>query len=365
MTDNASPPAAADDGESASNAPRVVFISYKHDDVAIATQIASHFRDLAEQAERNIEVFVSNHPDFQGARFGATLQEEIARHLRITEVFFLVYTGRNKDYSWCMYEAGLATNPESAEGTRVIVFSMVGDVPEVFSGKVVVKARERGALEQLFRDFFFKPDFFPGERGALFDDNKLMRDATARKANELYTALSDYFDLDERREVPRWPTISLQFAQSAVAKFLDLVKQDPSAFSANGGARSAAITHFLENGIVTHSEKQGSEAFGFNWENAPVPLGRIRENWIDQRQTVSDRHIARNTPWDIVLAREVYNICRNTTVAPDWSPFLDLENTQKWLYPLISTSFINGDGSREFRIRIVPSLAPGDVVAGE
>jgi len=133
--------------------PTWLFISYKHEDVAVAEKVTSQFREIAEA---KVDIVLSNYPDLNGAGFGGTLQDEIAKQLQVTEVFFFIYTGSDKYYPWCMYEAGLAApRPESLKDTRVIVFSLVDQIPNVFDGKVVVKAKELDQLEQLFRDDFF------------------------------------------------------------------------------------------------------------------------------------------------------------------------------------------------------------------
>lgn len=356
----------SDDSEAEKNRRRVVFISYKHEDEEIAKTIADHLNQLASE---KLDLVVYSHHEYKGAAFGGSLTEEIARQLLVTEVFFFVYTGKSKDYSWCMYEAGLATDPKSLKGTRIIVFSLVDDVPTVFEGKNVVKAKQVGQLQKLLSDFCVQADFFPGGRGPLFEDNDIIRDAASEKAKKLHYALNHKFVLDERREVPRWPSLVVEMSKENVERFVEIVEAKGDALLFDNGQTTEEVDFFLQNAEVIHSEEGGSKVFDFTWqERTGVPLRQLRQNWLTKRKIIAIRQdlpVANNRPWDLVLAREVYKICKNMGPSLDWSPFLDLEDPSKWLYPLISTSFINPDGSREFRIRIVPFLAPGVPVPGE
>ena len=343
---------------------RVVFVSYKHEDQEIADTLADHLIALAGE---KLDVVVSNHPDLKGLTFGGNLTEELKDRLQVTEVFFFIYTGKGKDYSWCMYEAGLATSPKSVKGTRIIVFSLVDYVPSVFEGKVVVHAKQLAELKKLLTNFCVQSDFFPGEHGALFDDTGIIRGAASSKAEELHAALSHKFDL-ERREVPRWPSLVIEMNKESLEIFKEMFEKKEREIFLNLTKPQEEVDFFLQHALVIHSEVGGSNMFNWTWqEGAREPLAKLRSNWLKAREQRVDVAIAENTPWDLVLAKEVYNICQSVPPSPDWSSFLDLSDrsSTRWLYPLISTSFINRDGSREFRIRIVPFLAPGEAAPGE
>lgn len=349
----------------AANSRRVIFISHKREDQGIAVALASRMRELAPE---KLEIYLSDHPDFRGARHGRVITEEIAEQLMRTEVLVFVYTGGGKDYAWCAWEAGLAVDPRSVQGTRIIVFTTVEDAPSLFAGRLVVRARDVESIKQFLRDFCTSDDFFPGEGGPLFagDEGPIMR-LVYKDAEELHNELVTRCLLGERREVPRWPSIAVELGTADAAAFVSMVEKD-QADAVDCGPPSEAIDFFLEKAMVIHSEEGGSKVFDYTWEEkARVPLAKLRKNWLDVRRTVADAglKIAENKPWDCVLAEEVYKICTNKGPSLEWSPFLDLRDRSSWLYPLISASFINPDGSREFRIRLVPFLSPGAPVPGE
>lgn len=342
--------------------PRSVFISHKHEDAEIAQLLADCLQSLAGP---KIEIFLTSSLDYDGVKFGAPLKEQIAQQLSQTELFLLLYTGGRKDYSWCTYEAGLATDTTRPDAKKHIVISLVDDAPSMFDGTRFVKAMKTGEIEGFLREFCFDAKTFPGEGGPLLEATPALEEAAVTRAEAL-TKTFKATSLGDSQEIPRWPTVALHIGKKALDDFVEGVRKDKGAFASDGETRSKTMQRFLETALVITSEKQGTEALGFNWTNEAVALQRIRENWLDLRREIERQNgpeVVDNTPWDIVIAQEVYNICRSIVSRPDWSPFLDLETQTKWLYPFISTSFLNRDGSREFRVRIVPLLSPSEIVS--
>lgn len=362
-----------DEGRGQKSHRHVVFISHNHKDKKIAQIFANFLREIGD---KQVEISFSDDPQFKGASFGESLTHEIASILQKTAVFFLIYTGRDRNYNWCMYEAGVATNPDSLQGTRIILVNFVDDEPGVFSGKRFVRARDPNQLKELIRDFCIKPDFFPGGLGPLFkdkDSENLVLSHALAKAEALHAELSSQ-PVGERREIARWPSITLTMTRPVTEEFLQLVEKNDTNLLSVFGANfqdvniTNELDYFLSHTILTESAEGGTKPFAFVLEGASATLRELRESWFARRKMMAideGIRIADNTPWDVVLAKEIYTICKKLTPLPDWSPFLDLESASKWLYPLVSTSFQNPNGSREFRIRIVPFLMPGTAVPGE
>src|SRR5262245_18447066 len=103
----------------------LIFISHKHADSAIASVISSFLR---EKTLGKIDVFQSSDNRFQWPKFGDNINEELRKTLWNADALILVYTSADNDWSYCMYECGIATHPGSPD-TRVIVFQCGKDVP--------------------------------------------------------------------------------------------------------------------------------------------------------------------------------------------------------------------------------------------
>ena len=83
---------------------------------------------------------LSSSPEFTGPRFGRGLNDQLRQALWNTEVLILVYTSADQDWSYCMWECGVATQPQSPN-TNIIVFQCGSDVPAPFQDVLRVNAR--------------------------------------------------------------------------------------------------------------------------------------------------------------------------------------------------------------------------------
>ena len=86
----------------------VVFISHKHSDSPIAETIAKFVKN---KSAGNARVHLSSSPDFEGPRFGQPINTELKHALGESDLVILVYTDEREDWSWCMWECGVAVDP--------------------------------------------------------------------------------------------------------------------------------------------------------------------------------------------------------------------------------------------------------------
>src|SRR5512132_3483736 len=115
----------------------LLFISHKHSDSTIAQVLAAF---IEERSNGIVKVHLSSSPNFQGPRFGKALNAELREALWRTEVFVLVYTSSDHDWSYCMWECGVASRPQSPNST-IIVFQCGPDVPAPFQDVLRVNVR--------------------------------------------------------------------------------------------------------------------------------------------------------------------------------------------------------------------------------
>src|SRR5262245_54449735 len=95
----------------------LLFISHKHADAAIAQVVASFIED---RSNGTVSVYLSSSPDFAGPKFGKNLNAQLRETLWQTRALILVYTSQDADWSYCMWECGVATHPQSPD-TSIIV----------------------------------------------------------------------------------------------------------------------------------------------------------------------------------------------------------------------------------------------------
>lgn len=136
----------------------LLFISHKHSDKPIADVIHEFVRDRSGD---RVRVFQSSSASAQGPRVGRNLSQELADALWEASMVILVYTSAGHDWSYCMWECGVATDPKSPD-TRPILFQCGDERPDLFAGELGVDARELSQVQRFVNDFLTRANFFPG-----------------------------------------------------------------------------------------------------------------------------------------------------------------------------------------------------------
>jgi TIR domain len=135
----------------------LIFISHKHSDREIAETIA---RFIRTKTAGKVRVHLSSSPDFEGPRLGKHLNDELKRALGAAEAVILVFTSETEDWSYCMWECGIATNPNDAHPTSVVVVQCGPDKPKPFGDQLSVDARDLDSLQTFVRTLLAGTDLF-------------------------------------------------------------------------------------------------------------------------------------------------------------------------------------------------------------
>src|SRR5215510_8939672 len=97
---------------------RHLFISHKHSD----SQIAQVFGNFIEaRSNGTVKVHLSSSPDFQGPKYGPSLNAQLRKALWETDVLLLIYTSADLDWQYCMWECGVATRADSPNTNIIVV----------------------------------------------------------------------------------------------------------------------------------------------------------------------------------------------------------------------------------------------------
>lgn len=136
---------------------RVLFISHSHND----KELADVLREFAEAATAGrVDVFQSSSAQGAGARIGRPLKEELKRALRDATVVVFLHTREDEDWSTCMWEVGVATDPDSPD-TKVLVLDCGERLPAVLGSDVRVCLRKPRDVHRFVNDLLTSADFFP------------------------------------------------------------------------------------------------------------------------------------------------------------------------------------------------------------
>ena len=265
---------------------RKVFISHKHDDSALADTLASWIR---RNTAGTVNMFQSSSPWRDAPRVGRALTRELRRAVAEAHVVVLVYTIPDKDWNYCMWEVGIASDPSSPEA-RIVVLQCGQSVPTLFTDQVRVDARNETSIRQFSSQLFTDNDFFPGFSSAATKytaDGQDIRDA----ADDLFSKLTPYI-LDESRTWAARPYMKLALSREGRNK----LKQAEAPSDIAEIARTAQV---LEQDLAF------DRIFGL--ANKPgVTLGNLVLTWLAEHRDVKSEP-SNECPWFTDLSLQIAN----------------------------------------------------------
>ena len=117
-----------------------IFISHRHQDAHLAKALHDELRTWVDG---RAEIYLSSLPG-QG-RPGNDLNAFLKDKLKETDLFILLFTLADEDWSFCMWELGVVTGADT-KPTRVVVFSCANKQPKVRVADAAYNARESKSI---------------------------------------------------------------------------------------------------------------------------------------------------------------------------------------------------------------------------
>jgi hypothetical protein len=245
-----------------------LFISHRHADQAIA-EILRKF--VSNRSGGRIEVFQSSSAYAEGPRVGRELQKELKERLWAAGVVVLVYTSPEEDWSYCMWECGVATHPQSPE-TKIVVLQCGSRPPAVYTEAVRVNALESIDIQKFTNEFLTSPDFFPDYGEAVAPGFSQNGEQVRQAARELHAALTEIIpaDAEEGEDWATVPFLRLQLTYAEVDGIRELGEVEGSR-SVQGAAR------------VSEIDGEAKRIFGLGRIEQFAPFSRLIEAWQQGR----------------------------------------------------------------------------------
>ena len=241
-----------------------VFISHKHADKAIALAIANFLRSNAMAA---LDIFLSSDSAYEGLRYGKPITDELRTTLANADVFLLVYTSPDEDWSWCMWEWGIANHPASAK-TTMAVLQCGPAPPRINDGKLTVNVRNQDSVRGFIKQYYKDPNFFPSLSAPFggFLEPDVVRD----KADDLFGKLTSFPVIDPAIEWQTWPFLNLELPLAAVDRIKDVV-----APLSQGDRVSQVRTHAK----VVVADPKALAIFGLAGLTPDAPFSNLAAHW--------------------------------------------------------------------------------------
>jgi hypothetical protein len=278
----------------------LVFISHRHDDRDIALVLGQFFKD---RCAGKVRVHLSSNPEFEGPRVGKNVNDALKRALAGCDVVVLVFTTETDDWSYCMWECGVATDPSDQKSTEVIVLQCGGTAPKPYADQLRVDARDVGLVTAFVKTMLADPDLFHG-RGALTgfhpEANELKSFAV-----ELHTKLATVLPPLEP------PKLEERVASSQVRIDLDGAALEALRAAYEKGDQSAVAEVIADQGKVKDLHL-ASALFGFHVGEATT-VGTVLEEWSKQH--------AGPARWFDSLAEQIATLVCGKYPVVKWAPY--------------------------------------------
>jgi len=294
-----------------------IFISHRHKD----KKIADVFREAMEDwSNGGIKIFQSSHTE-TAIRIGDEIDDSIRKAIAESNLVLLIYTFAEDDWTWCMYECGLAQDPESLD-TRIVVFQC-SDLPPSPLKNLISVRMEIDSINTLADDFHRDPDFFPRCDRAIAPN--LDEEQIEQRANELYQNLLKVVPSTRAQKLQRYDHIT-------VAMPLEYLKEVQSIDSENGfsSALKFAKELIVEHCFIRNVRGEPQSHFNFEKITRNMRLNSLIRRW-KQESKYSD------IPWEKEVFEEMAIAMLNRKERGLSMPFNSLApNTDAWFLPVLS-----------------------------
>ncbi len=305
-----------------------IFISHKHSDRKIATEL----REFIQRTSLGeVSVFQSSDPLAEGPRLGQPLNQELKEALWKTGVVLLVYTTEDQDWSYCMWECGVATNPASPQ-TRIIVLQCGADTPKVFQSEVRVDVRDSDAIYAFVQKYLTSPDFFPGADEAVAPKFSADGPPVKEAAKDLHSRLMKVIP---KREVAEWspqPFIRLELKTEDIAQ---------------SGSTGADLAQFRNSVIVREMDPHASHIFGISKCEHNTTFEVLVKHWLERKNEKSPA-------WVEDLQAQLVRAVHGETPDPRWTQLPEADGPERYTPVLTRVRQVSTPEAMQFDISLIP-----------
>ena len=315
-----------------------LFISHREADKAAAKAVANRLGMISNR----LEIYLASDSQFEGPRVGKSVNGQLAEALAQTSLVLLLYTGPDKDWSWCMWECGVATDPNEEVATNIVTMQLSGTAPKVYADNLMIKADNKDSVQNFVNQLCTDSKFFPsiGEALTTWDNNHAF---IQDQADALFEVLKPYvaaLDIEEAR----WDgfTISLDGGTVTWLKEMEEV------------ISGSSLDRLLKSAVVSDPEDAGLEHFGYADLETGMTLFDLRRRWENERGGGGKKR----TRWTEIIGEELWRIVTRRKPNLKWEPFVSIKEAHLWAYPVVYRYQVHSNGCYDFDILVVVTRAP-------
>jgi hypothetical protein len=297
----------------------LLFISHKHENRAIADALRNFVEINTGGA---VEVFQSSSAQAAGPQAGFNLNEELKSALWKASAFILLYTHSTLDWSYCMFEYGVANNPKSPD-TRMVLFKCCDTIPSLFAGQVNVNARELVDIQKFTNQLLTDSNFFINYGGPV----------TQHQPNGpmVATAAADFFQKFQPLLPPLVPTADEAWPAYPFLRLqLEIQHVETIKNAASADRPSLALALIQKECVVTDYDKEAERLFNSPSFDKGMKFEVLVHAWHEK----DDRGDAKSQ-W-------VESLCKQITAGARWKfpptvwEMMQGINEDTWYAPILT-----------------------------
>jgi hypothetical protein len=330
---------------------KLIFISHKHDDHAIASVFNKHFQLWNVPQE---QIFQSS--DYRTSTvIGEPLKAQLKQALAEAKLVLLIYTAPDKDWEFCLWECGVATDPVDETPTRVALYQAGGQSSRVFQDDVVFKL-DADDIAKFVTQFHKVKGFF--KTGEAFNPS-VTADILETRSKDLYDALLEHRVPGKTEERYRWDRFTLRVPADKAKEVKEFNRTASSDSSEKKAAHENAIQSLEDNAEVVDAFGQALLHFGYTASAKTLNLAKLIKRWRESIAGDSD------TPqgWIRELCEEMNRSIQDRPAQPSWELMRSSLYPGWWFYPILNHARALADGSFEFDVYMyrLPGALPADI----
>jgi hypothetical protein len=281
-----------------------IFISHRHADHGIA-DILRQF--ILQATAGRVKVFQSS---FAGAapEVGKILSKQLGEELYQAELVFLIYTVPDENWSYCMWECGVAFNPRK-EDTKIVVLQCGKHVPAPLGDRIRVLLNDPTSVKTFVKQFLTAKNFFPQSKSPItgFGSDSADVETWSDKLFEQLASIVKY-EPDEAWHV--WPHLLFELPLEAAVEVKEAYDE---------GNEKAAHALLREHCVVSESGENAPQLFGRPGLQASHPLSDLIKSW--ERRNQGDQSV-----WVRSLLNQLAAGASWEYPSPEWATFKHVQN---------------------------------------
>jgi hypothetical protein len=326
----------------------LLFISHLHEDKTIADILRTF---VISRTANRVAVYQSSSATAEGPGAGGPLNKQLMSVLWRTDVFILLYTRPDEDWSYCTWEYGVALD-DHAPDAKPILFQFSDKYPPMFGDLVRVDVRKQEDIVRFTKDLLTGDNFFHSHPGPVTGFQR-ESDEVKRAGDELYQSLITVgVESDEPEPWPSYPYLQLSLDFDHVDRISDAAAKE----------RVQLTKEVVETvAKVTKGDAEAGRLFG---RRAPIENVAFR----DLLSRWKDHYPDSEAKWFDAICSQIASAARDEFPTLEWELMRAMDTADgTWYGPaLIHTQRATREQSMKFDVCFLKFALDenGRVIAG-